>query len=82
MKLNSGRLSNYCVHWTANVKEQCQTGNIEFGNIGSDEVRKETLLENCILENLAKMDVNDYAEFLAERRKLMAKLVEKYDKGL
>lgn len=66
----------------AKVKEQCQTGNIVFGNIGSEEMLKKNFMENCIPQNLTKMDVTDYEEFLVERRKLMAKLVEKYYKGL
>lgn len=66
----------------AKVKEQCQTGHIVFGNIGSEEMLKKNFMENCIPQNIIKMNVSDYEEFLVERRKLMAKLVEKYYKGL
>ena len=38
--------------------------------------------ENCIPANIVEMDVSSYDNFLIERRKMMAKLIEKYYKGL
>ena len=38
--------------------------------------------ENAIPQDVIGMTVDDYDVFLVERRKLMAKLVEKYYKGL
>lgn len=66
----------------AKVKQQCENGNIEFGNIANEELLTTNLAENCIPENIADMDVSSYDEFLSERRKLMAKLIENYYKNL
>lgn len=33
-------------------------------------------------EEIINMDINDYDDFLLKRRKLMAKLIEKYYKNL
>lgn len=64
------------------VVEQCKNGDIAFGNISSIEGLKKNLEENAIPENIVSMNVNDYDEFLRERRILMAKLVEQYYKNL
>lgn len=61
---------------------QCKTGIIEFGNITDIEMLKNNLNENCIPHTIAEMDVKRYDEFLAQRRILMAKLIEKYYKNL
>jgi len=40
------------------------------------------LSENCIPQNIFDMTVEDYDNFLIERRRLMAKLIERYYKNL
>jgi len=40
------------------------------------------LEENRIPKAIVNMTVKDYDKYLIERRKLMAKLIEKYYKGL
>lgn len=70
-----------CVYF-AKVKEQCKTGNIQLGNIADEALLASNLAENCISQNIVDMDVRDYDTFLAERRKLMARMVERYYKGL
>ena len=42
----------------------------------------ENLKENCIPNNIFEMTVENYDEFLQERRKLMAKLIQEYYEGL
>lgn len=64
------------------AKEQCATKNIMLGNISDFELLKQNLQENCIPESVFDMDVSSYNDFLLERRKLMAKLIERYYKGL
>ena len=64
------------------VLSQCKSGNIEIGNINSEEALYKNLEENCIPKEIVNMTVKDYDEYLIERRKLMAKLIEKYYKGL
>lgn len=70
-----------CVYFTK-VKTQCETKKIELGNISDENLLKINLEENCIPENVFNMTVSDYDEFLQERRRQMAALVEKYYKGL
>jgi hypothetical protein len=70
-----------CVYF-AKVKEHCKTGNIQLGNISDEALLASNLAENCIPQNIVNMDVRDYDTFLAERRKLMAKMVERYYKRL
>ena len=70
-----------CIYFTQ-AKNQCQTKEIVLGNISDEVVLATNLAENCIPENIAEMDVSSYDSFLIERRKLMAKLIEKYYKGL
>lgn len=60
------------------VIEQCEKGEIAFGNISNMDVLEENLKENAIPSEIKTMDVNDYEDFLVNRRKLMAKLVQNY----
>ncbi len=64
------------------VIEQCENNSIAFGNIADRDSLMRNLDENAIPQDVIGMTVDDYDTFLVERRKLMAKLVEKYYKGL
>lgn len=64
------------------VIEQCENNSIAFGNIADRDSLMKNLDENAIPQDVVGMTVDDYDAFLVERRKLMAKLVEKYYKGL
>lgn len=64
------------------VIEQCENNSIAFGNIADRDSLMKNLDENAIPQDAIGMTVDDYDAFLVERRKLMAKLVEKYYKGL
>lgn len=64
------------------AKQQCESKQIELGNISDAALLAENLVENCIPDNIYTMDVSSYDQFLIERRKLMAALIEKYYKGL
>ncbi len=64
------------------AKQQCESKQIELGNISDAALLAENLAENCIPDNIYTMDVSSYDQFLIERRKLMAALIEKYYKGL
>lgn len=64
------------------VLEQCNKKSIVFGNISDRKVLTENLEENAIPEGVVDMTVDDYEEFLIERRKMMAQLIERYYKGL
>lgn len=64
------------------ILNQCETGNIVLGNISSIDNLYKNLEENAIPIDILNMDVTCYDDFLVERRKLMAKLIEKYYKNL
>lgn len=66
----------------ARVKQQCEDKRIVLGNISDEELLAVNLAENCVPSNIASMDVSSYDDFLIERRKMMAALIEKYYKGL
>lgn len=55
---------------------------IEFGNISDAELLSKNLEENCIPADIVDMDVSRYDEFLQQRRKMMARLIERYYKNL
>lgn len=64
------------------AKQQCKTKEIELGNVSDESLLLSNLSENCIPNGIDKMDVSSYDNFLSERRKLMAALIERYYKGL
>lgn len=70
-----------CVYFTK-AKQQCESKEIVLGNISDIDLLTNNLAENCIPDNIDTMDVSSYDEFLLERRKMMAALIEKYYKGL
>lgn len=60
------------------VFEQCETGIAVYGNITDKALLLKNLQQNCIPETILQMEHTNYEEFLAERRKLMAKKIKKY----
>ena len=64
------------------ILNQCKTKDIQIGNISDEEELMNNLKENAIPESVVNMTVDDFDDFLAERRKLMAKMIETYYKSL
>ena len=64
------------------VLNQCKTGDLAIGNISSEESLNANLKENAIPENVVNMTVENYDDFLVARRKMMARMIENYYKGL
>lgn len=64
------------------VLEQCDKQTIAFGNISNCNALNANLNENAIPEEVVEMTFEDYDDFLAKRRVLMAKLIERYYKQL
>lgn len=62
--------------------EQCDKKNIAFGNIFERDALMKNLSENAIPESIVSMTVENYDDFLADRRKLMAQLMMRYYKVL
>lgn len=60
------------------VLEQCHSGELKYGAIANKEELSKNLEENCIPESVFSMTIENYQEFLMERRKLMAKKIKAY----
>lgn len=61
---------------------QCQGGERKYGNIVDLSELQANLAMHCIPNGVEKMTVADYPDFLAERRKLMARKIRTYFEGL
>lgn len=64
------------------IRKQCETHELEIGNISTIEELKRNLEENAVPEEVLNMTVSDYDTFLQQRRILMANMIEKYYKSL
>jgi hypothetical protein len=60
------------------IAEQCNGGAILHGAICEMEVLKENLRMNCIPKAIFEMGLDDYEEFLKQRRGLMAQKMQLY----
>jgi len=66
----------------ARLKEQCSGGPKYYGNITDPQALKDNLRAHCIPKGVEEMTVDDYPDFLAERRGLMARKIRAYFEGL
>ena len=64
------------------ARDACLSGAAYFGDIASTDELSKNLADNCVPEGIYEMDAEDYEVFLAQRRRLMAKKIESYFKGL
>ena len=64
------------------IHEQCRGGKKKYGNICDSDKLKENFKMNCIPGGIENMIIDDYPQFLAERRKLMAQKMKTYFMGL
>ena len=64
------------------IIEQCNGQENKYGAINNIEDLHKNMEENCIPELLIYMTINDYEEFLKERRKLMANKIKQYYESL
>lgn len=64
------------------VREQCNKGNPNIGELVSDEELKSNLEANCVPDSIFTMTAENYTEFLEERRKMMAQKIKKYYQSL
>ena len=58
------------------VVEQCSGGTVQYGAISGMDTLKDNLQMNCIPETIFEMKLDDYEEFLKQRRvslKLLAR---------
>jgi hypothetical protein len=64
------------------MQEQVHGGLKKYGNITNPDQLCENLRMNCIPEGVIQMGLDDYPNFLRERRKLMANKIRAYFEGL
>lgn len=60
------------------MKRQCEGGTVVYGNITSMADLKQNLQQHCIPIELFDMDIDNYSDFLEERRRLMAQKIKEY----
>jgi len=60
------------------ILEQCRTGEFKYGAISNKNELSKNLEENCIPESVFTMTIENYQDFLIERRKLIAKKIKDY----
>jgi hypothetical protein len=66
----------------AEILEQVNGGRKRYGNIDRIEDLQRNLEMNCIPEDIFSMSVDDYPEFLRQRRQLMAARIRRYFESL
>ena len=64
------------------VRKQCNGGKLKYGGITDKETLAENLKQNSIPENFNEMEIDAYPDFLKKRRKLMARKIKEYYRGL
>lgn len=66
----------------AAARNAIESGETYFGDIADVDAFEANLKANCIPADIFEMNAEDYEEFLAQRRQLMAKKIERYFKSL
>lgn len=64
--------------YMATVLDQCNGGKMKYGGIKDKSSLVQNLAMNCIPEAISEMNIDDYQEFLEQRRILMAEKIKKY----
>lgn len=64
--------------YISDMWEQCNNGAVRFGGITDADQLRENLAAHCIPDGLETADAASYAEFLKERRGLMASKIRDY----
>lgn len=60
------------------IRQQCVDGNLVYGGIDNLADFESNLAVNCIPATIHEMDVAHYADFLTQRRTLMAEKIKRY----
>jgi len=73
------RIGNKAPHvYFEQLFKQCRGGKKRYGNITEEKDLKRNLRVHCIPLDVAQMKIDNYPEFLAKRRQLMAQKIKKY----
>ena len=60
------------------LMEQCRTGEPKYGGITDKEALMKNFAMHCIPDGMESMTIDDYDDFLQERRRLMARKMRDY----
>ena len=74
IQIGSKAPSLYCNE----LKEQCCVGPLKYGGICDLGELSENFEMNCVPGELGEMEIDNYEEFLNQRRKLMADKIKNY----
>ena len=69
-------------NYFSEILSQCNDGEVKYWWITDMCTLSMNLEQNCIPESIFEMTLDNYPQFLEERRKLMAQKIEKYYKAL
>lgn len=58
--------------------KQFENGELKYGGLKNLEALKDNLEQNCIPDSIVDMEIDDYENFLLQRRQLIAKKIKKY----
>jgi hypothetical protein len=64
--------------YLAIVRKQCDGGTLKYGSIDSINTLKANLADNCVPESIFEAGVEEYEQFLSDRRRLMAGALRSY----
>jgi hypothetical protein len=64
--------------YLAEVKDQCNGGGLIYGGITELDLVYDNLKQNAVPETIFEMAMEDYQEFLLQRRVKMAEKMKKY----
>ena len=68
--------------YMSEISDQCNTKKLKYGNITDKDQLRDNLIKHCIPESIFEMNIENYPEFLIQRRKLMANKIKKYYQSL
>lgn len=66
----------------ADIHAQCSGGPLKYGAIADANTLKANLAANCVPETIVDMGVDQFDDFLRQRRELMAAKIRSYYEGL
>lgn len=64
------------------LQEQCQGGKMKYGAIETLDELRQNLKTHCIPESIFEANINDYEQFLSDRRTLMSAKMREYYNSL
>ena len=64
--------------YLAEVQNQCNGGGLKYGGISDLQLLNDNLKQNAIPETIFEMTIENYQEFLLQRRKKMAEKMRRY----